>query len=638
MLKFVPYQSQVELPFWKKLGDLKVDKIGLSTEPIPLVPHFEQSQKVVFNHNSVNHFQFQSSSQIVLLNTEEEFDSIDKKTLIHEYATKIHASIINNNTSDLDLTLFLTYMDLKHHTHKYWVAFPTLVLSDVKQLLVSTIVTPTLSLESESVSNFALSNYFAYNTMTSEVIDASEFIKSDKFTLSGTRNIIWCFDDKMNTNNDYLGWRARNYLVYLSHHLNKLLPSSSTNSLPMIINVMPWKGKSTSKVYKLNIPITTQIPDKVTGWEYSDRVLKSKSIDIREFMDPRKQMEDSANLNIKLLKWRLLPNLDIEKMSSTKVLLLGSGTLGCHVSRNLMAWGVKHMTFVDNGFVSYSNPTRQTLYTFDDHNQSKAITAANALKKIYPVLKDTVNGYNMMIPMPNHYTESDESGIAKMLEQVEKLSTLVKEHDIVFLLTDNRESRWLPTVLALAHNKLLINVAIGYNDYVVMRHPTTPLDKVDTTGSHLGCYFCTDIVAPVNSLQNRTLDQQCTVTRPGVGALSSSLAVELLINIINANSKLESQLDSTAVTTEEESHEHGAMGCIPHQIRGNIDTFQTAQITTEAYDMCVACSSKVISEFKTNQKEFLIKSMCDKEYLEKMTGLYDMKKRTDEIDLDEFEF
>ena len=30
--------------------------------------------------------------------------------------------------------------------------------------------------------------------------------------------------------------------------------------------------------------------------------------------------------------------------------------------------------------------------------------------------------------------------------------------------------------------------------------------------------------------------------------------------------------------------------------------------------------------------------MTDTEYLEKLTGLYDMKKKTEELDLDDFEF
>ena len=69
------------------------------------------------------------------------------------------------------------------------------------------------------------------------------------------------------------------------------------------------------------------------------------------------------------MKWRLQPNIDLEKLQKLKVLLLGSGTLGCNVSRVLIGWGVRTITFVDSGTVSYSNPVRQSLFTFEDSSQ-----------------------------------------------------------------------------------------------------------------------------------------------------------------------------------------------------------------------------------------------------------------------------
>lgn len=66
------------------------------------------------------------------------------------------------------------------------------------------------------------------------------------------------------------------------------------------------------------------------------------------------------------MRWRMLPGLDLPRLASVRCLLLGAGTLGCHVARDLVAWGVRHITFVDAGDVSYSNPVRQSLYVFKD--------------------------------------------------------------------------------------------------------------------------------------------------------------------------------------------------------------------------------------------------------------------------------
>ena len=92
-----------------------------------------------------------------------------------------------------------------------------------------------------------------------------------------------------------------------------------------------------------------------------------KKVELKALMDPNALAEQAVSLNLKLMKWRQAPELDLEKLTQTSCLLLGAGSLGCQVARNLLAWGyTKKITFVDNGRVSFSNPVRQCLFTFED--------------------------------------------------------------------------------------------------------------------------------------------------------------------------------------------------------------------------------------------------------------------------------
>jgi hypothetical protein len=51
--------------------------------------------------------------------------------------------------------------------------------------------------------------------------------------------------------------------------------------------------------------------------------------------------DQAVDLNLKLIKWRILPSIDLEKISGTRCLLLGAGTLGCYVARCLMVRSVQ---------------------------------------------------------------------------------------------------------------------------------------------------------------------------------------------------------------------------------------------------------------------------------------------------------
>lgn len=58
--------------------------------------------------------------------------------------------------------------------------------------------------------------------------------------------------------------------------------------------------------------------------------------------------ESAVYLNLKLMKWRLLPNINLDVVKDSKCLLLGAGTLGCSVARTLL---VQHYLFLQNNFI-----------------------------------------------------------------------------------------------------------------------------------------------------------------------------------------------------------------------------------------------------------------------------------------------
>lgn len=288
------------------------------------------------------------------------------------------------------------------------------------------------------------------------------------------------------------------------------------------------REKANSLLLRLQIPDASSLAHpppvpKYTGWERNDAgKLMSRTVDLAHSMRPESLADQSVDLNLKLMKWRIAPNLDLNKIKDTKCLLLGAGTLGSYVSRNLLGWGVRHITFVDNAKVSFSNPVRQPLFNFEDCKNGgaeKAIRAAKALQEIYPGVD--AQGHVMSVPMAGH-PMTDE---AKTHKDFDTLKSLIDEHDVVFLLMDTRESRWLPTVMGKAAGKIVLNAALGFDSYVVMRHgakaPKTTQEtesKPQDAGIEVGCYFCNDVVAPadVSCVQMMSIDLSATDIFPKV--------------------------------------------------------------------------------------------------------------------------
>ena len=111
------------------------------------------------------------------------------------------------------------------------------------------------------------------------------------------------------------------------------------------------------------------------------------------------------------------------------------------------------------------------------------------MKEIYPGVDAT--GHVFSVPMAGHPIMNEEA----TQSDFESLARLIEEHDAIFLLMDTRESRWLPTVMGKAADKIVMNAALGFDTFVVMRHGAKNEAHPE---KELGCYFCNDIVAPAD--------------------------------------------------------------------------------------------------------------------------------------------
>lgn len=677
-LEYYPFSSAINPSFWHKLTEIKLDVDKLNENNRPIWGYYSnlnlnKCKTSLFEVDSTSFNAHYSNQKVyipvhgILLNknTIEQFKECDKNSLVQIEGKKLWEYIKSGNLlADpfrLNSFLVLSFADLKKYHYYYWFCY----------------LAPT-KLEAKLLKITPIGDLFTKNSINDLVARYNELdIKEKPFFLlkrngDGLQILpLSCIQDVKSANSSdfyygfsdpsgsdqHPGWPIRNYILLLLHYC-PFLQGSTVNLFAFRLSRcgVITADCSHSLVFTTVFPIVNldELMESDTawiGWEKNERgKFGPRLSNMKNSIDPQCLAETAVDLNLKLIKWQLLPNINLEKIKCSKCLLLGSGTLGCSVARNLLAWGVRTITFVDNALVSFSNPVRQNLFTYDDclESNAKADTAANNLRKVFPGVHS--KGYNLTIPMPGHPV--GEILLEQTKSNVETLTELISTHDIIFLLMDSRESRWLPTLLGTINKKIVINAALGFDTYLVMRYGIRCADIADEAlscstegfkaipGNKLGCYFCNDVTAPGNSLAKRTLDQQCTVTRPGVSAIASALAVELAVSIMQhprgANAPAFYKANNQDFG-EDCGPEESLLGAVPHSIRGFLSMFNHVLPATEKYKQCVACSDIVVAEYEASGFDFLLKVFNSCRYLEELTGLSEIHNEIGNLEVWDFE-
>ena len=489
------------------------------------------------------------------MNTIEDFKNLDKNKVLETAAKQVGSpsprdvtclqsqiwDAINDGTiysipSLLSSFSIISFANLKKYTFSYWFAFPALhsdpiwtrvpdhtpeqLTGDSTTALVDEVGTWRLGRDPREHGFFLAKKVrLTKKEGEEERPDTPHESLGYKWVIGSLRDFESGFFRGVDEDDQYVsfvdpstypenpGWMLRNLLVLIRrrYKLSKV-------QILCYRDIHAKRHEARSKVILLqtdpDAKLSTEMP-KVTGWERNSiGKLVPKVTNLAQYMDPRHLADQAVDLNLKLMKWRIAPTLNLERIKETKVLLLGAGTLGSFVARGLMAWGVRKITFVDNATVSFSNPVRQPLFDFKDcltPPAKKAHRAAEVLAEIYPGVDAT--GHVMSVPMLGHPITDEEN--TKLDYQT--LEKLIEEHDAVCLLMDTRESRWLPTVMGKAHGKIVLNAALGFDTYVVMRHGTTPADGGEAA---LGCYFCNDVVAPQDVCTLHPVIDHANITSP----------------------------------------------------------------------------------------------------------------------------
>ncbi|KAH9829387.1 E1-like protein-activating [Rhodofomes roseus] len=532
---------------------------------------------------------------------------------------------VDHSTAQLNRFLLITFADLKKYKYYYWFAFPAFVAKPAWEIqgdwrAASDEFNDSFLSAIEATQLASPRAFFLVRPKTGS--DEPEIAPVEEYTqffanVAPEQRTIAFLDPSATPSNP--GWPLRNLLTYL----HTLHPVPSYRILCWRDSERPNGAPFKSRFGVVSqgageVAVQTEKPTAV-GWEKNVQgKLGPRVADLAPMMDPTRLADQAVDLNLKLMRWRILPALDLEKVANTRCLLLGAGTLGCYVARTLMGWGVRKITFVDSARVSFSNPVRQPLFEFDDclnGGKPKAACAAERLKKIFPGVNSS--GHILSIPMPGH--PIPPASVEQAKKDVATLEKLMDEHDVVFLLMDSRESRWLPTVMGAAKGKVVMNAALGFDTFLVMRHGVrASLAK----GDRLGCYYCNDIVAPADSLTDRTLDQMCTVTRPGLASIAASTAVELLVSLLQHPDGINAPAPPPQTQgSEPPQGSEGVLGIVPHQLRGFLAQFRNMPITGAAYDRCTGCSETVIKAYETQGFEMLLKAFNEQKFLEELTGL-----------------
>ncbi|WP_350557809.1 HesA/MoeB/ThiF family protein [Psychrobacter sp. CAL346-MNA-CIBAN-0220] len=207
----------------------------------------------------------------------------------------------------------------------------------------------------------------------------------------------------------------------------------------------------------------------------------------------------------------LLEGWDIDaqlRLKFARVVIIGAGGLGCPASETLVRAGLGQVHLIDDDVIEASNLQRQTLFLPDDIGKPKALTAAQMLQQINPLIEAC--GTVARLSEDNAYQLLDmQSG----------------KPDLLLDCTDNFSTRDIINRISVRYQIPLLSAsAIAMQGQLALFEP-----QLNT-----GCYHCVFGAPPnLDSSSDVTLDER---TCANSGVLASTTAI---MGSLQANAALQ---------------------------------------------------------------------------------------------------
>ena len=359
-LKFVNFHSSIHPSFWSGLEDKKLNDWRLSTEPRVIQGTYQPAKlKDLPPTISISSDAFDGGPAakskagvavhgvLHLVNTIEEFKKLDKKALLKTNGEKILDSQCDGKKPTYSFVL-LVHADVKKHKYIYWFGFPAWTYPDAKQTTTVSFARNLSSDEKQQLSGLIETKVSNKNL--------NQSVLAPIYVLH--KNELWCFGDdneniktmtskasweKYDTKLLFLdpsasekhpGWPLRVFLDILNKRYNfDVLKMKVLCVRGDIVGSNTGHGSGTmpsSIVLDLNLvdpKISRTVATTFLGWELNSKNRAMPRLaDLGASMDPSHLAMSSADLNVKLMRWRMLPNLNTDEISKLKCLLLGAGT------------------------------------------------------------------------------------------------------------------------------------------------------------------------------------------------------------------------------------------------------------------------------------------------------------------------